>query len=96
MAVEFCGARAKGTVGETFRGGVDRAARSKVRSVQARRFAQSILKRLRASGRSSSAEWWGKFHKGSKKYLPLYVAWFQFRYNNRMNPDIFGPAIKEC
>src|SRR5580658_2207483 len=32
----------------------------------------------------------GSFHKVSRKYLPLYVAEFQFRYNNRMNPDIFG------
>ena len=26
----------------------------------------------------------------SKKYLPLYLAEFQFRHNNRKNPDIFG------
>jgi hypothetical protein len=32
----------------------------------------------------------------SKKYSPLYVAEFQFRYNNRLNPDIFAAAIKEC
>ena len=38
----------------------------------------------------------GTFHKVSRKYLPLYVAEFQFRYNNRMNPDIFGAAIKGC
>lgn len=38
----------------------------------------------------------GSFHKVSKKYLPLYVAEFQFRYNNRHNPDIFGTAIKTC
>jgi transposase-like protein len=38
----------------------------------------------------------GTFHKVSKKYLPLYVAEFQFRYNNRMNPDIFGEAIRGC
>jgi transposase-like protein len=38
----------------------------------------------------------GTFHKVSKKYLPLYVAEFQFRYNNRMNSDIFGAAIKGC
>jgi hypothetical protein len=38
----------------------------------------------------------GTFHKVSKKYLPLYVAEFQFRYNNRMNEDIFGTAIKGC
>ena len=35
----------------------------------------------------------GSFHKVSAKYLPLYVAEFQFRYNNRMNADIFGTAI---
>lgn len=28
----------------------------------------------------------GSFHKVSKKYLPLYVAEFQFRYNNRKDP----------
>lgn len=38
----------------------------------------------------------GSFHKVSKKYLPLYVAEFQFRYNNRENVDIFGTAIKGC
>ena len=38
----------------------------------------------------------GTFHKVSHKYLPLYVAEFQFRYNNRENPDIFGTAIRGC
>jgi IS1 family transposase len=38
----------------------------------------------------------GTFHKVSHKYLPLYVAEFQFRYNNRLNEDIFGEAIKGC
>ncbi len=38
----------------------------------------------------------GTFHKASKKYLPLYVAEFQFRYNNRFNADIFGTAIEGC
>jgi transposase-like protein len=38
----------------------------------------------------------GTYHKVSKKYLPLYVAEFQFRYNNRLNEDIFGAAISEC
>ncbi len=38
----------------------------------------------------------GTFHKVSKKYLPLYVAEFQFRYNHRLNADIFGEAIKGC
>ena len=35
----------------------------------------------------------GSFHKVSRKYMPLYVAEFQFRYNNRFNADIFGTAI---
>ena len=38
----------------------------------------------------------GTFHKVSAKYLPLYVAEFQFRYNNRENNDIFGAAINAC
>jgi transposase-like protein len=38
----------------------------------------------------------GTFHKVSRKYMPLYVAEFQFRYNNRDNADIFGAAIKGC
>jgi hypothetical protein len=38
----------------------------------------------------------GTFHKVSEKYLPLHVAEFQFRYNNRLNPDIFGEAIRGC
>jgi transposase-like protein len=38
----------------------------------------------------------GSFHKVSEKYLPLYVAEFQFRHNNRQNPDIFGAAIAGC
>jgi transposase-like protein len=38
----------------------------------------------------------GTFHKMSAKYMPLYVAEFQFRYNNRENADIFGTAIAGC
>lgn len=38
----------------------------------------------------------GTFHKVSAKYLPLYVAEFQFRYNNRDNADIFGEALRGC
>jgi hypothetical protein len=38
----------------------------------------------------------GTFHKVSKKYMPLYVAEFQFRYNNRENAGICGTAIGGC
>jgi transposase-like protein len=38
----------------------------------------------------------GTFHKVSAKYLPLYVAEFSFRYNNRSNADIFGAVIGGC
>jgi transposase-like protein len=36
----------------------------------------------------------GTFHKVSAKYLPLYIAEFQFRYNNRENAEIFSEAIR--
>jgi IS1 family transposase len=38
----------------------------------------------------------GTFHKVSAKYLPLYIAEFSFRYNNRKNEDIFGAALRGC
>jgi IS1 family transposase/transposase-like protein len=38
----------------------------------------------------------GTFHKVSAKYLPLCVAEFEFRYNNRHNEDIFGTAVGGC
>ena len=38
----------------------------------------------------------GSFHKVSQKYLPLYIAECQFKYNNRFNDDIFGTAIEAC
>ena len=38
----------------------------------------------------------GTYHNVSRKYLPLYLAEFQFRYNNRNNPDVFGQAMAEC
>jgi transposase-like protein len=38
----------------------------------------------------------GTYHNVSKKYLPLYLAEFQFRFNNRNNEDIFGEAIGGC
>jgi hypothetical protein len=36
------------------------------------------------------------FHKVSAKHMLLYVAEFQFRYNIRLNEDIFGTAIEGC
>lgn len=38
----------------------------------------------------------GSYHKVSAKYLPLYIAECQFKYNNRFNSDIFGEAISGC
>jgi hypothetical protein len=35
----------------------------------------------------------GSFHYVRKKYLPLYLAEFQFRHNNRREADIFGKAV---
>ena len=37
----------------------------------------------------------GVDHMVSAKYLPLYVAEFEFCYNNWNNPDIFG-AVARC
>jgi transposase-like protein len=38
----------------------------------------------------------GSYHKVSAKYLPLYIAECQFKYNNRFNDDIFGTAMGGC
>jgi transposase-like protein len=38
----------------------------------------------------------GTYHNVSKKYLPLYLNEFSYRFNNRKNPDIFGAAIAGC
>ncbi len=38
----------------------------------------------------------GSYHKVSAKYLPLYIAECQFKYNNRFNDDIFGTAISNA
>jgi len=38
----------------------------------------------------------GSFHHVSKKYLPLYINEFSFRYNNRHNEEIFETAIAGC
>ena len=34
--------------------------------------------------------------QSQRKYMPLHVAEFQFRYNNRNEADIFGRAIAGC
>jgi transposase-like protein len=38
----------------------------------------------------------GSFHHVSKEYLPLYLAEFQFRHNNRKDPDMFGKIVAGC
>jgi hypothetical protein len=38
----------------------------------------------------------GSYHKISKAYLPLYLAEFTFRHNNRKNPDIFTELLSRC
>ncbi|MGH7183089.1 MAG: IS1595 family transposase [Nitrospiraceae bacterium] len=38
----------------------------------------------------------GTFHNVSKDYLPLYLAEFSFRHNNRENADIFTKVIATC
>ncbi|HUO05783.1 MAG TPA: IS1595 family transposase [Candidatus Binataceae bacterium] len=38
----------------------------------------------------------GSYHNVSKKYLPLYLNEFSFRYNNRNNPDIFRAVLAGC
>ena len=35
----------------------------------------------------------GTYHNVSRKYLPLYLNEFAYRYNNRKNPDIFIHAL---
>lgn len=38
----------------------------------------------------------GTYHNVSRKYLPLYLNEFVFRYNNRKNTDMFGMAVASC
>jgi transposase-like protein len=38
----------------------------------------------------------GTYHNVSRKFLPLYLNEFQFRFNNRGESDIFGKAIEGC
>lgn len=38
----------------------------------------------------------GSYHKVSKAYLPLYLAEFTFRHNERKNPDMFMELLSRC
>jgi transposase-like protein len=38
----------------------------------------------------------GTYHNVSRKYLPLYLNEFVFRFNNRHNGDMFGLAVASC
>lgn len=38
----------------------------------------------------------GTYHNVSKKYLPLYLNEFAFRFNHRKDDDMFGAAIAGC
>lgn len=38
----------------------------------------------------------GTYHKVSKAYLPLYLAEFSFRHNNREEADLFGAVVAGC
>jgi hypothetical protein len=38
----------------------------------------------------------GTNHNVRKAYLPLYLAEFTFRHNNRKNPDLFGAIVAGC
>ncbi len=38
----------------------------------------------------------GTYHNVSKKYLPMYLNEFQWRFNHRKDPDIFLTAIAGC
>jgi hypothetical protein len=71
-----------------------------IRAVSGLAYGQAIIGRINTSMLRSIHKtiegFWSILKRGSKKYLHLYVAEFQFRYNNRENPDIFGAAIKMC
>ena len=38
----------------------------------------------------------GTYHNVSRKYLPLYLNEFVFRFNNRKNTDMFRLAVASC
>ena len=55
--------------------------------------AEDRIARLRQSG---FIERGAAYSTKCARYMLPYVAEFQFRYNNRFNPDIFGAAISGC
>ena len=38
----------------------------------------------------------GSYHQIFAAYLPLYLAEFTFRHNNRKNPDMFKAVLAAC
>jgi hypothetical protein len=38
----------------------------------------------------------GTYHQISKRYMPMYLAEFTFRHNNRRHPDMFQAVIAAC
>jgi hypothetical protein len=38
----------------------------------------------------------GTYHQVSKEYLPLSLAEFSYRHNNRKSPDMFADVLAEC
>ncbi|MGC2444789.1 transposase [Candidatus Binatus sp.] len=56
----------------------------------------SIRAAERGHGGSRRCETLGTYHNVSKKYLPLYLAEFQYRFNNRDNKNIFFDVIAGC
>ena len=38
----------------------------------------------------------GSYHQVSKKYMPLYLSEFTYRYNHRKDPDLFGSIVARC
>jgi transposase-like protein len=70
-----------------------------------------VKRKVARSARLCSQGWWSKwesfwsllkrevlgtYHNVSKKYLALYLAEFQYRFNNRDNKNIFFDVIAGC
>jgi Transposase zinc-ribbon domain/ISXO2-like transposase domain len=64
--------------------------------LQANRWPDGVIRCPRCGNDKVHPHIMGTFHKVSRTYLPLYVNEFEFRYNKRSNPDIFGAAIRAC